>query len=160
MERQISAACLHGQDSCPRAARLLQPSEPSRGFARPRHKSAGSPSVVFYLIFFFFLSSRSCSRESFALYSNTSLNRQEAAPISVRCVYHLSPGILIYTAVKNLAPNIFHFEPRRRGCAKGLTVLIPLFRFGGCARGRRTWERKNPKCGVRVLNHVSPGLHG
>lgn len=102
------------------------------------------PWLCFILLFF--LLSRPCSRESFALYSNTSLNRQEAAPISMRCVYHLSPGILIYTAVKNLAPNIFYFEPQQRGCAKGLTAHF-LLPFRGCVYGRRTSERKPPKSG-------------
>lgn len=123
------------------------PSEPSEGFERPWHEPAPSPQLVSYLIFFFFLSlsSRPCSRESFALYSNTSLNRQEAVPISVRCVYHLSPGILIYTAVKNLAPNIFHFEPQRseRLCQRFDSAPFPL-PFGGCVRGRRTSEGNAP----------------
>lgn len=86
-----------------------------------------------------------------------SLNRQEAALISMRCVYHLSPGILIYTAVKNLAPNVFYFEPQQRGCAKGLTVLISLFHLGGaCMEEGRRKERNPPKSGMTVFNHVSP----
>ena len=61
----------------------------------------------------------------------------------MRCVYHLSPGILIYTAVKNLAPNIFYFKPQRRGCAKGLTVLVSLFHLGG-ARMEKGHQKEIP----------------
>lgn len=119
--------------------------EPSEGFERPWHRFADSPLVVFY--FTFFLSSRPCSRESFALYSNKSLNRQEAAPISMRCVYHLSPGILIYTAVKKLAPNIFYFEPQWRGCAKGLAVLVSLFYLRGVVWKKDTGKKPPPNLG-------------
>lgn len=112
--------------------------------------------VLFYFIVVFFISSRPCSRESFGLYSNTSLNRQEAALISMRCVYHLSPGILIYTAVKNLAPNVFYFKPQRRGCAKGLSVLASLFHLGvACMEGHQ--KENPPKPELTVFNHVSSG---
>lgn len=83
------------------------------------------------LFYFFFLPIRQCLWEPFSLYSNMPLTRQEAVLISMQCVYHLRPGILIYTAVKNLAPNIFYFEPQWRGCSKGLTVLVSLLHSGG-----------------------------
>lgn len=135
------------------------PFEPCEGFEEPWHKSADSPLVVLCFILFhcvFFISSRPCSRESFGLYSNTSLNRQEAALISMLCVYHLSPGILIYTAVKNLAPNVFYFKPQRRGCAKGLSVLASLFHLGvACMEGHQ--KENPPKPELTVFNHVSSG---
>lgn len=146
---------IHAQEP----AASSSPFEPCEGFEEPWHKSADSPLVVLCFILFhcvFFISSRPCSRESFGLYSNTSLNRQEAALISMRCVYHLSPGILIYTAVKNLAPNIFYFKPQRRGCAKGLSVLTSLFHLGvACMEGHQ--KENPPKSELTVFNHVSSG---
>lgn len=133
------------------------PFEPCEGFEGPWHKSADSPLVVFYFIsLYFFPSSRPCSWESFGLYSNMSLNRQEAALISMQCVYHLSPGILIYTAVKNLAPNIFYFKPQPRRCAKDLTVLTSIFHLGvACMEGHQ--KETPPKSELTVFNHVSSG---
>lgn len=80
---------------------------------------------------FYFFPSQSENAFGNGLLSILPLTRQEAVLISIRCVYHLRPGILIYTAVKNLAPNVFYFEPRWRGCSKGLTVLVSLLRSGG-----------------------------
>lgn len=124
------------------------PSEPSKGFERPWHKLLIAPHcIAFY--FYFFILSRPCSWQSSALYSNMSLNRQETVSISTRRVYHLSPGILIYTAVKNLAPNVFYFS-HNRGLSQRLDSC-PSSIWGG-APGRRTLERKSPEQGCQFLN--------
>lgn len=133
------------------------PFKPPKGFERPWHQSPDPPWLWFIL--FFFLSIGQCLQESFALYSNMSLTRQEAVLISMRCAYHLSPGILIYTAVKNLAPNVFYFEPLRRGCSKGLTVLVSLLHSGGACVEEGHWKENPPKSGMTGFNPVSPGSH-
>lgn len=97
--------------------------------------------MVYFI--YFFLSISQCLWEPFALYSNIPLTTQEAVLISMQCVYHLRPGILIYTAVKNLAPNVFYFEPQWRGCSKGLTVLVSLLHSGG-ACVEEGHQKENP----------------
>lgn len=116
------------------------PSELSKGFERPWHKLLIAPHcIVFYL---FFILSRPCSWQSLALCSNMSLNRQETVSISTRCVYHLSPGILIYTAVKNLAPNVFYFSHNRGALPKAW--LVSLFHWGvRLEEGHRTEKAPN-----------------
>lgn len=99
------------------------------------------------MLYFIFFPSHSENAFGNGLLSILPLTRQEAVLISIRCVYHLRPGILIYTAVKNLAPNVFYFEPRWRGCSKGLTVLVSLL-CSGVHVWRKDIRQKTPKPGV------------
>lgn len=128
--------------------------KPPKGFERPWHQGPDPPCLWFIL--YFFLPIRQYLWEPFALYSNMPLTRQEAVLISMQCVYHLCPGILIYTAVKNLAPNVFYFEPRRRGCSKGLTVLVSLLHSGGACVEEGHQRENPPNLG---FNPVSLGSH-
>lgn len=79
-----------------------------------------------------------------------SLNRQETVSISTRRVYHLSPGILIYTAVKNLAPNVFYFS-HNRGLSQRLDSCPSS--IGGCAWKKDIREKK-PQSGMSVFNQA------
>lgn len=126
------------------------PSEPSKGFERPWHKLLIAPHcIAFY--FYFFILSRPCSWQSSALYSNMSLNRQETVSISTRRVYHLSPGILIYTAVKKIGTQRFLLFPQQG--AEPKARLMSLFHLGGCAWKKDVREKK-PRTGMSVFKQV------